>query len=65
MRVKEILAYFYLLGCLLHPLIKAITVSEFKLDGDYLIGGLFDIHHVGGAYHHYKPETVTCSRYVL
>ncbi|MEQ2159414.1 hypothetical protein GOODEAATRI_022597, partial [Goodea atripinnis] len=62
MRDKHVFAYLYLLGCLLPSLRKAITASEFKLDGDYLIGGLFDIHHVSGAYPHYKPEAITCAR---
>lgn len=62
MKAKQVVAHLHLLGCLLPLLIDVITASEFKLDGDYLIGGLFDIHHVSGAYHHYKPETIACSR---
>ncbi|XP_015233220.1 PREDICTED: taste receptor type 1 member 2-like [Cyprinodon variegatus] len=58
MEMTRILAYLCLLGCLLH---KDTTASEFELDGDYLIGGLFDIHHVSERLHREKPESITCS----
>ncbi|XP_054905786.1 taste receptor type 1 member 1-like [Poeciliopsis prolifica] len=61
MKVRQAIAHLHLLSCLLPLLIDVIAASEFKLDGDYLIGGLFDIHHVSGTYHHYKPETIACS----
>uniref|UniRef100_A0A3Q3AM69 Taste receptor type 1 member 1-like n=2 Tax=Kryptolebias marmoratus TaxID=37003 RepID=A0A3Q3AM69_KRYMA len=35
--------------------------SEFNLDGDYLIGGLFDIHYVTGQVQHDRPEALDCS----
>ncbi|KAM6981952.1 taste receptor type 1 member 1-like [Tautogolabrus adspersus] len=35
--------------------------SEFQLEGDYLIGGLFDIHHVSAPVHYGRPETIECS----
>ncbi|XP_013857092.1 taste receptor type 1 member 1-like [Austrofundulus limnaeus] len=56
------MAYLYLLGCFLHFLMsEAVTSSEFEVDGDYLIGGLFDIHQVSGTDYHHRPETITCS----
>lgn len=58
-----IIAHLYLLGCILHSLNEADAASEFELDGDYLIGGLFDIHHVSKGLHRDKPETITCSRW--
>ncbi|XP_022597328.1 taste receptor type 1 member 1-like [Seriola dumerili] len=52
--------------CLLGSLLRALTqcpvhTSEFQLEGDYLIGGLFDIHHVDGPVHHDKPEAIDCA----
>ncbi|XP_062248453.1 taste receptor type 1 member 1-like [Platichthys flesus] len=35
--------------------------SEFQLEGDYLIGGLFDIHHVSDSVHQVRPEAINCS----
>ncbi|KAM4738121.1 taste receptor type 1 member 1-like [Anableps anableps] len=61
MEMTRILARLYLLGCLLQTLNEAVAASEFELDGDYLIGGLFDIHHVKERVHRDKPETFTCS----
>lgn len=37
--------------------------SEFNLDGDYLLGGLFDIHLASGTVLH-RPEAIDCSRWV-
>ncbi|CAL8319127.1 unnamed protein product [Merluccius merluccius] len=37
------------------------TSSEFNLDGDYLLGGLFDIHHVNGSLQTDRPEAIVCS----
>uniref|UniRef100_A0A3Q3AP66 G-protein coupled receptors family 3 profile domain-containing protein n=1 Tax=Kryptolebias marmoratus TaxID=37003 RepID=A0A3Q3AP66_KRYMA len=68
MRDKQVLAYLGLLGCFLHVLMTgAMTASEFEMDGDYLIGGLFDIHHVSGTPYHDRPEAITCSsqRWIL
>lgn len=62
MEMTRIIAHLCLLGCILHSLNEADAVSEFELDGDYLIGGLFDIHHVSKGLHRDKPETITCSR---
>uniref|UniRef100_A0A3P9PT79 Taste 1 receptor member 1 n=1 Tax=Poecilia reticulata TaxID=8081 RepID=A0A3P9PT79_POERE len=35
--------------------------SEFHLDGNFLIGGLFDIHYAWGAGRHHRPEALDCS----
>uniref|UniRef100_A0A3B3VSQ2 Taste receptor type 1 member 1-like n=1 Tax=Poecilia latipinna TaxID=48699 RepID=A0A3B3VSQ2_9TELE len=42
----------------------AATASEFHLDGDYLIGGLFDIHHVDFSVHP-RPEAIDCSSQIF
>ncbi|KAM4562518.1 taste receptor type 1 member 1-like [Odontesthes bonariensis] len=63
MTVKRVLAHLYLLGCLQHALSECtVAPSEFELGGDYLIGGLFDIHHVSGTDNPDRPETIICSR---
>ncbi|CAG6021258.1 unnamed protein product, partial [Menidia menidia] len=41
---------------------SALTASEFHLDGDYLIGGLFDIHYVSDFVYFRKPEALDCSK---
>ncbi|XP_020501684.2 taste receptor type 1 member 1-like [Labrus bergylta] len=38
-----------------------LYTSEFQRDGDYLIGGLFEIHYVSNPVHHDRPETIQCS----
>ncbi|XP_040009291.1 taste receptor type 1 member 1-like [Xiphias gladius] len=60
--MKHFLAFL----CLLEPLLCALTqctfpASEFQLEGDYLIGGLFDIHHVSAPVYHDRPEAIDCS----
>ncbi|CAB1441407.1 unnamed protein product, partial [Pleuronectes platessa] len=35
--------------------------SEFQLEGDYLIGGLFDIHYLSTIDNHVRPEAIDCS----
>ncbi|XP_029975175.1 taste receptor type 1 member 1-like [Salarias fasciatus] len=37
------------------------AASEFHLEGDYLIGGLFDIHPVSTPLRHLRPEAIDCS----
>ncbi|XP_053173907.1 taste receptor type 1 member 1-like [Scomber japonicus] len=57
-----IVASLYLLGSFLHSLTQCtVQASEFQLEGDYLIGGLFDIHHAGGPVYHDRPEDIDCS----
>ncbi|XP_074536721.1 taste receptor type 1 member 2-like [Halichoeres trimaculatus] len=51
-----------LLGAFLHALAQCtVPGSEFHLDGDYLIGGLFDIHQVSATVHYDRPEATDCS----
>ncbi|KAM3617246.1 uncharacterized protein V6R79_003813 [Siganus canaliculatus] len=56
---------FLILGCLrsvLHVLTqRSVPASEFHLDGDYILGGLFDIHFVPGPTYYDKPEVIACS----
>ncbi|XP_076597566.1 taste receptor type 1 member 1-like [Chaetodon auriga] len=60
--MKRFFASFCLLGSLLHAFIQCtLTASEFQLEGDYLIGGLFDIHHAIGPIYRDKPEAIDCS----
>uniref|UniRef100_A0A8D3E8U6 G-protein coupled receptors family 3 profile domain-containing protein n=1 Tax=Scophthalmus maximus TaxID=52904 RepID=A0A8D3E8U6_SCOMX len=40
-----------------------VPASEFQLEGDFLIGGLFDVHHVSAPVYHDRPETIDCSSY--
>ncbi|XP_015822929.3 taste receptor type 1 member 1-like [Nothobranchius furzeri] len=61
MRAKLVLINLCLLGCFLHFLPADVTASEFEMDGDFVIGGLFDIHHVSGTPFRDGPETVTCA----
>lgn len=52
-----------LLGFLLPVLAQwNVPVSEFRLGGDYVLGGLFDIHQLSSPIYHDKPETIDCSR---
>ncbi|XP_062282627.1 taste receptor type 1 member 1 [Scomber scombrus] len=57
-----IVASLYLLGSFLHSLTQCtVQASDFQLEGDYLIGGLFDIHQAGGPVYHDRPEDTDCS----
>nr|XP_033503183.1 taste receptor type 1 member 1-like [Epinephelus lanceolatus] len=57
--MKPFLVSLYLLGTFLHAL--AQCTSEFHLEGDYLLGGLFDIHHDSSPVYHDRPEAIDCS----
>ncbi|XP_068607817.1 taste receptor type 1 member 1-like [Brachionichthys hirsutus] len=60
--MANFLTHLCFLGSLLQTLdLCAFPGSEFQLKGDYLIGGLFDIHHVNAPVHHDKPEAIDCS----
>ncbi|XP_040914058.1 taste receptor type 1 member 1-like [Toxotes jaculatrix] len=60
--MKHLLASLCLLGPLLRALIQCtVQASEFKLEGNYLIGGLFDIHHAAAPVYHDRPEAIACS----
>ncbi|XP_023283330.1 taste receptor type 1 member 1-like [Seriola lalandi dorsalis] len=61
--MKHVFAPLCLLGSLL---LRALTqcpvhTSEFQLERDYLIGGLFDVHHVDGPVYHDRPEAIDCA----
>ncbi|XP_040914329.1 taste receptor type 1 member 1-like [Toxotes jaculatrix] len=60
--MKHFLASLCLLGSLLHTSAQCTAPSpEFQLEGDYLIGGLFDIHQLNASVHHDRPEATDCS----
>uniref|UniRef100_A0A667YII8 Taste receptor, type 1, member 2, tandem duplicate 1 n=1 Tax=Myripristis murdjan TaxID=586833 RepID=A0A667YII8_9TELE len=57
------LAALCLLGSLLHASPECtVPSSEFQLQGDYLLGGLFNVHHASSSIVHDRPEAVDCSR---
>ncbi|KAM7404494.1 hypothetical protein PAMP_011838 [Pampus punctatissimus] len=61
--MKHLLASLCLLESLLHALTQCtVPASEFHLKGDYLIGGLFEVHYVSGPIYHKRPEAIECSR---
>ncbi|XP_004085677.5 uncharacterized protein LOC101157424 [Oryzias latipes] len=61
---------FLILGCLSLCSISVFfffetecfsKTSEFKMKGDYLLGGLFGVHHVSATLHQNIPEAIICS----
>ncbi|XP_068199049.1 taste receptor type 1 member 1-like [Antennarius striatus] len=51
-----------LLGSLLHAsTLCKIPATEFHLKGDYIIGGLFNIHQTSSSVYHGIPEAIDCS----
>ncbi len=61
--MKYFLASLCLLGSLLRVFAQCtVLTSEFQLEGDYLVGGLFDIHQASDPIHHNRPEAIDCSR---
>ncbi|XP_028266091.1 taste receptor type 1 member 2-like [Parambassis ranga] len=64
--MKQVVAFLCLLGSFQHAVARCtVPASEFQLEGDYFIGGLFDIHQVGGPKRHDRPEAIDCSRQPL
>ncbi|XP_070695673.1 taste receptor type 1 member 1-like [Pempheris klunzingeri] len=60
--MERFLASLYLLRTLLHALAQCtVLASEFHLGGDYLLGGLFDIHHATGPVYGDRPGFIECS----
>lgn len=59
--MKHRLALLCVLGSFLN---SSISSSQFQRDGDYLLGGLFNIHHVTSPVDRKKPEAIHCSRWV-
>ncbi|XP_054905776.1 taste receptor type 1 member 1-like [Poeciliopsis prolifica] len=57
-----LLAAVFLCETFLHASTRcSAPTSEFQLDGNFLIGGLFDIHYAWGLGRHLRPEAVDCS----
>ncbi|XP_030278003.1 taste receptor type 1 member 1-like [Sparus aurata] len=60
--MKHCLAFLCLSGFVLRALAQCTApASEFHLDGDFLIGGLFDIHQASAPIYHDRPEAIDCS----
>uniref|UniRef100_A0A4W6G6B7 G-protein coupled receptors family 3 profile domain-containing protein n=1 Tax=Lates calcarifer TaxID=8187 RepID=A0A4W6G6B7_LATCA len=60
--MKHFLAPLCLLGTFLYASAQCtVSASKFQLEGDYLIGGLFDIHHVSTPVYYDRPEAIDCS----
>ncbi|XP_033943799.1 taste receptor type 1 member 1-like [Pseudochaenichthys georgianus] len=57
--MKHFLVSLCFLGTILHALAQC-TASEFQLEGDFLLGGLCDIHYSDPVYHD-RPEAMDCS----
>ncbi|XP_033503164.2 taste receptor type 1 member 1-like [Epinephelus lanceolatus] len=55
--------HFLVSLCLLGTFFQALAqcTSEFHLEGDYMLGGLFDIHHDSSPVYHDRPEAIDCS----
>uniref|UniRef100_A0A8C7R7S3 Taste receptor, type 1, member 2, tandem duplicate 2 n=2 Tax=Oncorhynchus mykiss TaxID=8022 RepID=A0A8C7R7S3_ONCMY len=62
--MKHLLALLVMLGSFQHALPESYScsASEFKLDGEYILGGLFDIHHRNSSVVYNRPVIVDCSR---
>ncbi|KAK1898667.1 Taste receptor type 1 member 1 [Dissostichus eleginoides] len=58
--MKHFLVSLCLLGMFIHALAQC-SASEFQLEGDYLLGGLFGIHHDSDPDSHDRPEDVDCA----
>ncbi|KAK5863356.1 hypothetical protein PBY51_000393 [Eleginops maclovinus] len=58
--MKHFLVSLCLLGTFLHALAQC-SDSEFQLEGNYLLGGLFGIHHDTSPVLHDRPATIDCS----
>uniref|UniRef100_A0A8C6VZ63 Taste receptor type 1 member 1-like n=1 Tax=Nothobranchius furzeri TaxID=105023 RepID=A0A8C6VZ63_NOTFU len=55
--MKHFLAAICAVGFFLHPINKCtVSTSEFHLEGDYVLGGLFDVHSVNVPSHQNRPE---------
>ncbi|KAM6981954.1 taste receptor type 1 member 1-like [Tautogolabrus adspersus] len=57
-----VLTFVCVIELLLHAFPQCtVHASEFKLEGDYLIGGLFDVHNVIVPAYHDRAEAIDCS----
>ncbi|XP_068454301.1 taste receptor type 1 member 1-like [Clinocottus analis] len=60
--MKHSLASLLLLQACLHALIQCtVPASEFQLEGEYVLAGLFNIHHDSSAVAQNRPESIDCS----
>ncbi|XP_068588839.1 taste receptor type 1 member 1-like [Cebidichthys violaceus] len=60
--MKHLFVSLFLLGAFLHAWAQCtVSASEFQLEGDYLLAGLFDIHHDSSAVKQHRPEAIDCS----
>ncbi|XP_058498317.1 taste receptor type 1 member 1-like [Solea solea] len=64
--MKRLPASLCLLGCILWASTQStVSASEFHLEGDYLLGGLFNIHYISRHVLHDRPEGIDCSSQTL
>ncbi|XP_038159488.1 taste receptor type 1 member 1-like [Cyprinodon tularosa] len=64
--MSHFLPALWVLGFFLHGITKStLRPSEFHLKGDYLLGGLFDIHYVSSSRYQRRPEAIDCSREIF
>ncbi|KAM6930065.1 taste receptor type 1 member 1-like [Lycodopsis pacificus] len=60
--MKHLFVSLLLLGAFLHGLAQCtVPASEFQLEGDYLLAGLFDIHHDSSTVQQDRPGAIDCS----
>lgn len=60
--MKPFLVVFCLLGSVANEATLCnVSASDFHLKGDFLIGGLFQIHHVSSPANQDRPEVIDCS----
>ncbi|XP_028438653.1 taste receptor type 1 member 1-like [Perca flavescens] len=59
--MKHFLVSLCLLETFLHALAQCVPASEFHLEGDYLLGGLFNVHYDSDPVYHDRPEAIDCS----
>lgn len=60
--MKRFLVVFCLLGSFVYTAAHGdVSASDFHLKGDFLIGGLFNVHHVSTPANQDRPEVIDCS----
>lgn len=60
----ELFFLLFWFGCLLFGGNCSVEVSEFHREGDFVIGGLFNIHQDEEPQIYHTPEALQCSRWV-
>uniref|UniRef100_A0A3B5LB96 G-protein coupled receptors family 3 profile domain-containing protein n=2 Tax=Xiphophorus couchianus TaxID=32473 RepID=A0A3B5LB96_9TELE len=64
--MKHFIAAVCMMGLFLQGITKStLRRSEFQLEGDYLLGGLFDIHFISSPPSQKRPEAIDCSREIF